>query len=362
MRLILLFLLIPSLLFSQVPGKKKTYPLARNWYLGVTFGPDFYYGDLNPSKFLPTNSVSLAGSLFTHYHISNVFGMRFQLLAGGLKGLKTVVRNENPVDMAFTGLFIDVNANTTINFSSLFSPNNPSRRFFVYGTVGLGYAGWFSKDPNKVYPFDSIKISTFINSSFVIPAGIGAIYNISKKFQVSLEWTFRTFLSDKLDNTVSGYRYDIVDYLAIGVSINLSGKKSKKIPNLLDYPNPVSRVSYSLPPPVTNIRQPQQQYQPRPQPQQVARVSPQPDDFLYKVQICAFSQHDYSADWIRKKYRVNQPVTREQEGTMSRYLVGGFTNIQKARELRNEMVKLGIHDVFIIAYKDGIRHHSVPVE
>jgi len=353
MRLVILFMLIPTLLFAQNTGKEKAPSLARNWYIGVTFGPDFYYGDLNESKYLPKKSVSLAGSIFTQYNISNVFGMRFQLLMGGLNGSIPVTVEGAQANLAFTGLFIDANLNTTINFSNLFSPNKPSRRFFVYGTAGVGYAVWYSKIIDKVYPSDSIDLSTFVNSAVVLPLGIGGIYNINRRFQVSVEWTFRTFLSDKVDNTVGGYRFDLVDYLAFGVAINLSGKGPKKSPNVLDYPYPVVPAVY--PPP-------RQQIQPRPVPQQVAPVSVMPDEYVYKVQICAFNQHDYSAEWIRKHYRVNQPVSREREGTMSRYTVGGFSNMEKAKELRNEMIRLGIHDVFIIAYKDGIRHHTVTTE
>jgi acyl CoA:acetate/3-ketoacid CoA transferase alpha subunit len=47
---------------------------------------------------------------------------------------------------------------------------------------------------------------------------------------------------------------------------------------------------------------------------------------------------------------------------MSRYTVGGYTDMQQARALRDEMIKLGITDVFVIAYKDGVRHHTVIIE
>jgi hypothetical protein len=355
MRLFFLcLLLLPTLTFAQSPDKDKSNVLARKWYIGANFGPDFYYGDLNASKYLPKKSVSIAGSLFAEYHFSNVLGLRYQLLIGGLNGSKPVTFEGATADLAFTGLFLNPNFDLTINFSNLFSPNKPSRRFFVYGTVGLGYAVWFSKILNKVYPSDSIDLNTFVNMAVEIPVGLGAMYNINKKLQVSVEWTFRTFLSDKVDNTVGGYKFDIVDYLAFGIAFNLGGKGVKKSPNVVDYPYQVTPVIYESPPPA--------RIEPQPQPQQITPPPIQPDEYVYKVQICAFNQHNYSADWIRKHYRVNQPVTREQEGTMSRYTVGGYSNMQKAKELRNEMLKLGIHDVFIIAYKDGIRHHTVIVE
>jgi hypothetical protein len=324
--------------------------MTGNWYIGVSFGPDFYYGDLSSSNFIPKKNISFAGSLFTHHHFSEIFGLRIQLLAGGLNG--SLVQDNVSSDKAFTGLFIDATANGTINFSNLFSPNKPTRKLFVYGTAGLGYAVWFSKLLNVVYNVDSIQVNTFVNSSVVFPIGIGAIYNINKKLQVHVEWTFRTFFSDKLDNTIGGYRFDVVDYLAFGVSLNLGGKKEKKRANVLDYPYTVRPVVYANPPPIRV----------EPRPAQVVAVPSQPDEYLYKVQICAFNQHNYSAEWIRRHYRVKQPVTLEQEGAMSRYTVGGYTDMQQARALRDEMIKLGITDVFVIAYKDGVRHHTVIIE
>jgi len=356
MRLLILFLFLPFMLFAQTPAKSKLTPLAGHWYLGASVGPDFYYGDLNDGQFIPKKGISLAGSLFTHYHFSNIFGLKIQLLVGGVNGSKTVMKDTVATDNAFTGLFIDLNVNATINFSNLFSPNKPSRKLFIYGTAGLGYSVWFSKLLNVVYSADSIQLNTFVNSAVVIPLGIGALYSINKKLQVSAEWTFRTFLSDKLDNTIGGYRFDMVDYLSIGISYNLGGKATKKQPSVQDYPYQRIPVFISTPPPVRLEPKPQ------PQPPKVTPVPAQPDEYLYKVQICAFDQHNYSAGWIRTHYRVNQLVTREQEGAMSRYTVGGFSDMQKAKELRDEMIRLGIHDVFIIAYKDGVRHHTVIIE
>jgi len=40
---------------------------AKKWRIGLSIGPDFYYGDLNASKFLPEKSISIAAGLFTEY-------------------------------------------------------------------------------------------------------------------------------------------------------------------------------------------------------------------------------------------------------------------------------------------------------
>jgi len=44
---------------------------------------------------------------------------------------------------------------------------------------------------------------------------------------------------------------------------------------------------------------------------------------------------------------------------MERFLVGNYKDLDYARELCQTLVKQGIHDAFVVAYKNGVRDHSV---
>jgi len=357
-RLLILFFLISGYGFSQSAGTVKMSPFAKRWYLGINLGPDFYYGDLRTKSFLPNKNVSLAGSLFLQYHFNDIFGLRIQLLPGGLNGSKMVEKEGKTIEESFTGIFIEANVNGTVNFFNLFSPGKPERRFFIYGTVGVGYSGWYSKLLNKVYNYDSLSTDNPLknfHSSLVLPVGVGAIFKISEKIQANVEWTWRSYLSDQLDNTIGGYKFDMVDYLAVGISLRVGGKgkHQKENLNVLDYRYPVYPVTYQQPEPVRT---------PQAEPPVPVQQSYTQEEYDYVVQIFAFDKHNYSAEWIRKRYKIGREVRREQEGTLSRYFVGNFRDIQSAKALRDEMLQKGIHDAFIVAYKNGVRHHTVIAE
>lgn len=322
---------------------------APRWRLGLTLGPDFYYGDLNASKFLPEKSISFAAGLFTEYQVTNVLGFRLHLLGSWLNGSKTVVVDGTSVEEAFTGILTEGSLNAQINFSNLFSPYRSSRKLFVYGTVGIGYAGWYTKLINKVYDAGTIDTDSPVNNfnaAPVLPVGLGVSYALGSKVNLGLEWTFRTVFSDMVDQTSGGFKFDIYNYLAFGVSINLGKSKAKKIaPNNYNYPVVVPPSKPSPLPPA--------------EPEKF-NIPVQPADYTYAVQIFAFDKHRYSPEWIRKRYKIPQAVRMEKEGAMERFLVGSFNTLQPAFELRDQMVRLGIRDAFVVAYKNGVRSHAVP--
>jgi len=344
----IVFLLLFSLgSFSQ----KMIFPsrdgFAGSWQVGVTLGPDFYYGDLNKYKMGIARSVHVAGGIFVNRQFSNVFGVRGQLLMGGLTGRK---ENLDSVKQ-FRGSFLEFNINGTLNFSNLFSPYKPSRHFFIYGTIGIGITNWntlLESSSNDVV-YSMVPNPRRWRTAAVVPFGMGGLYRLNDKLNLHVEWTFRLVTSDLLDQEQAGFVFDFYDYLAFGISLNL-GKWNKKSQNLQDYPyNPLPDrmevpVEPSYPEPQKNV------------------VYPANDNYVYVVQIFAFEKTNYSPTWIKKRYKISQPVVRERDGTLSRYIIGNFTDIGPAIALRDEVLKKGIRDAFVVAYKDGVRHHTVTSE
>jgi len=351
--LIFTLLLFSTMLHAQsaVTEPRPDPGFAKRWSIGIGFGPDFYYGDLNLYKIGISKNVSLAGSLFFQYQISNVFGTRLQFLGAWLNGSRTMKVNGEIVDNPFTGIILESNISGVINFSNLFSRYRSSRWFFVYGVIGVGYSGWYTKLINKVYDASTITtdnpLSNF-HSAVVIPAGLGVLFRLGNRVNASLEYTLHTLNSDLLDQLPGGSAFDRFDYLAIGISVNL-GKTRKKVLPLNDYAYPVSPVQYpvqSVPMPIMEVKQ---------------EIIPTPmeEEYTYAVQIFAFNRHKYSPAWIRQHYHIPQAVRMEKEGQMERFLIDQFMDLRKATELRDKMLKLGIRDAFIIAYKNGVRHHTV---
>jgi hypothetical protein len=349
LRYVLLLLLLVGIYRNASPqmqqAKKKDYTLfSRSWYIGLNIGPDFYFGDLNPTKKLFKGNVSLAASLFGEYQATHVVGFRMQLLSGGLNGSTLFDSIGHVYENAFTGILLEGDISAIINFSNFFVPYHAARKIFVYGTLGIGYAGWYSKLLNKVYDISTLETDNPLknfNAGAVIPVGIGLFYNLKNRYHFGIEWTFRTYFSDKLDNTMGNYKFDVVDYLAFGASLNLGGK-SKKPLYVHDYPVAVPMV-------ITKAAE----TPPRPGP------IIEPVDYDYVVQIFAFAKYIHSVEWIRKKYKISHKVIRTKVDGLYRYTIGPYAELEEARVIQKEMIGKGITDAFIIAYLNGVIHHTV---
>jgi len=353
---IIVFILFILLIFSydifaqSVRGKNET-SFAPAWQVGISLGPDFFYGDISPKGFGIDHNVSFAGSIFGGRQFTNVFGLRAQLLFAGVRGLKVSSSGGVPANQSFSGSLIEFNVNTTINFSNLFSPYKPVRKFFVYGMLGVGFTNWNTKLTDlttmEVTTSDSLRLW---RTAPVFPFGLGAFYRIGDRINVGIEWTFRMTMSDLVDQKSAGFKFDFYDYLAFGVTINL-GKLSKKSLHVREYPYQVSQVQSTPPAPKMSPLE-------VPQPG-ISVAPPVQEDYIYVVQIFAFAKTAYKPETIGKRYHISQPVKREREGKLNRYIIGNYKNLEYAKELRDEMVKKGIHDAFIVAYKNGQRDHVV---
>ncbi|TSA28855.1 MAG: hypothetical protein D4R67_03105 [Bacteroidetes bacterium] len=341
-------------LVAQTYLKQPDPGFANRWNLGITLGPDFYYGDLAYGSSGPRRNVSLAGSLVIGYQISNVFGARLQLMGAWLNGSADSIINGEVVQNPLTGILLEGNLQAVINFNNIFSPYRSSRWFFLYGTAGVGYAAWYTEFSNQAYDAGTINTNNPLNNfhtSVVFPLGIGALFRLGDRVNASVEYTFHLVGSDLLDQTALRGNNDRFDYLAFGISLNLGKGQNKKIPVYTPvYTPPPSRARPKiLDPTLPRAEEP------------VAEPPPitQPQPLTYSVQICAYAQHIYSTEWIRKRYRVPMEVRKEQAGKMERFLAGSCADLGCARKLREQMIRLGIRDAFIVAYRNGVRDHIV---
>lgn len=352
--------------------------LSNTGQFGFTFGPAIYHGDLNVGNFNLKRSTGMAASLYGQYYFSDLFGFRISLYSGILNGgIKSYEKNGLQVEDSFTGIILEGDLHLIVNFSNLFFRPSPGRRFFVYGSVGLGYAGWYSKLTNKVYNYDSIQTDnplTNFNASFVIPAGLGFYYRIGNRMNVGLEYSYRTYFSDKLDNSTGGYPYDAVHYIALNLSFNLGtgiakehGRSPHRAQQLQPSDYPMSYPVYSSPAPVEYSPPPEvnpvyipppkiEYHTEKPLPKNPVKTR---EVFCYSVQIMAFDRHRVSAAWIRKHYHIAEEVRLEKDGSLERFVVGKCADLECARTLKEKMREHGLRDAFIVVYRNGRRHHSV---
>ncbi len=349
--------------FAQSFHKKPDPGFANRWNLGISLGPDFYYGDLTYGNTGPNRNLSMAGSLLIGWQISNVFGTRLHFTGAWLNGATDSLINGELVENPLTGMLLGGSLDAVINFSNIFSHYRSSRWFFLYGTVGLGYAGWYTEFSNQAYDAGIINTNNPLNNfhaSLMVPVGIGVQLRLADRLNASVEYTFHLMMSDLLDQTVANSNNDRFDYLAFGISLNLGKARVKTQP--VYYQPPPARPTPHLTPRIMDPTPPVPRETPQETPRMPEPVKPPtitPTPFNYSVQVCAFAEHAYTTQWIQKHYKIPMDVRMEKSGKMERFMVGRCNDLPCAKQLRSQMVRLGIRDAFIVVYQNGIRHHIV---
>ena len=360
--LICFFVGILSLSASAQSNTKPRSRISENWFIGASAGPTFFSGDLNPSRLFPSSGDwRAAGSVFFGRQMNPVFSLRGQILFGKTAGTKTTGSDGIPVNQHFDATLLEGNVNTMINFSNLLGGPSPNRHLFLYGVLGIGATGWKTTKINTVTNEPVVIEGAPWKAGVVFPAGAGLYYSIANRVNLGLEWTFRILASDLLDETTGGYKLDIYDYLSFGVTLNL-GKGRRKLPDVKEYRNEgpiILNLPKCDPKPVPPYPGAKTEMAKLPLPPSVS--VPADGEYTYKVQIFAFSQKIYSPETIRKRYHIPMEVSREYSDGLYRFIVGSTISLSEAREIRERMIKAGIHDAFIVAYKDSARMPFMPV-
>ncbi|MFH1296848.1 MAG: SPOR domain-containing protein [Bacteroidota bacterium] len=391
-RLLFFSALLGSLLISGVAHPQTQGVLSKKWYgnwsVGVGGGPTIFYGDLNPYRIVPGIStfdeIKYAGTFYLIRQLSHVFALRGQATYGEIYSFRKNYSNGAPMNQYFTGNILEYNLNTTINFSNLLFRYKPKRIFFIYGSVGVGMSNWITKKTDLITHEPAGGSGSIRNwtTEWVVPAGLGAYFNIYDKVNLGVEWTLRGVNSDKLDATVGGFQYDIYSFLSLNLVYNFNRRN----------PVELDAVKATMPPVVFPKAHPPVQEKPlvdtvsvtkpvagqrtalSPQQMEVASQavpvtrSPEPyqlpglkADIFYRVQIFSSSTGQRSADNLRAYFKVAQPVIKEFSEGYYRYYVGEFENDAEAKQLASNLQgKAGLKGAFVVKYINGVRELTHP--
>lgn len=195
---------------------------AGSWQVGVTIGPDFYYGDLNMTRAGISHNVSAAGGLLVVWQVNNIFGIRSEFLVGGLAGTKVLNGADTIPNPYFRGAFSDLTCSASFDFTNIFLKYRPFRKVHVYGLAGVGIIGWSSTSYSG-----GVSLASGQNASIVFPFGIGASYTFQNRLNLGIEYTTRMVLSDKFDMLEGNMdNFDFINYLSFWVSVNIQQLKS----------------------------------------------------------------------------------------------------------------------------------------
>ena len=399
--LVLLSFSFPS--FSQTQGV-----LGRrffsNWSIGIGGGPNIFFGDLKVTNFWPVstnmNEWRFAGTFSLTKQVSHVFAFRAQVMYGEISGTKREYKNGTPCNQYFDGSILEYNLNTTINFSNLFSIYKPGRKFFIYGTLGLGVSTWNTERKSLItHEIDTAGSGPPQTMALMGIGGVGAYYSFGDKVNLGVEWTVHGVNSDKLDATPGGFQYDAYSTFTINLTYNFNRKNPAKLqaaktgkqlgpmPVKTEQPaeppaekaavlNPSQGKLPELPTPLGfPVRDTAKQTLPSlPVVDTLVFLTDTPDTsnlpledsgpyqpgLSYRVQVFAVETDQYSAESVKTKYKLTEPVYKEFSEGWYRYTVGSFSTLKSAKVLMNQLRAHGIKTAFIARYNDGIRIPSHP--
>lgn len=365
---------IPS--FSQTQGVlgKRFFD---NWSVGVGGGPNIFFGDLKVFQFWPAtenmNELKFGGTFTLTRQFSHVFAIRGQFLYSEISGTKRLYGDGSPCNEYFDGTILEGNINTTINFSNLFAKHyKPQRKFFIYGTIGIGVSNWNSnvKQLGTGIPLrasDSLSKWTTVAMGL---AGLGAYVNLGDKINVGLEWTLHGVNSDKLDVTKGGFKYDAYSMVALNLTYNFNKRKPGKEPdtnqNKIYVPvyvqpqiketKPVEIQPIIIEPEVdtTEIDSISEAIELSPvlDPENLPSIN-RPSGLTFGVQILALKNNKYTAQEVRDKYNLEQEVYLDFSDGWYRFSVGSFRGYAEAKGLRAQLRKQGFKGAFITSYNNG---------
>jgi len=240
---------IPLVSFSQdtvaddkMTHKEKKELFDKYLFINLNAGVMMNHTDIFYQKFTPPveNWRFGFGGIFG-WQFHPIWGVRGQVSAGSLYGERQetwwLQEEGYNGEVWYRAKLFDYTAELTINFSNLISGYNPDRTVDIYGVGGIGQVQWASEafdkstgiqikqngmdpDPNPGGPGTE---DGFGDRTMVMewPAGLGAAFHLSPKFELNLETQLRFVDSDRLDNFVNGempiYR-DMYSYTSLGLT------------------------------------------------------------------------------------------------------------------------------------------------
>lgn len=362
------------------------------WSIILGGGPSLFFGDTRQYRYYPvTNYESewkFGGSLMLERSISPVFSLRGQALYSGLAGTR------RSMNKYFNANLIEFNFNTAINLNNLISSYRPARKWGVYILIGVGLVNFnttvYELGSNKIISKQGYGYGSGIGGRTLeglLMGGLGFSYKIDKNWAVHFETAHRALNTDKLDNHVGGFKYDIYNQTSIGLSYTFSssGKRIKMVPEdqpellIVDpddrapvQPDQQARKEMDSFNRVIDVLELNEQALAE-QPETISEIEEKPKEeepvpaqtiygIEYRVQIRARYGSKISIDYLAKTYNLSAYEIKENSfNGYYIYTIGSYTTYDEAANKRNIIrSQNGIYDAFVVAFKDGNRLQKLP--
>lgn len=201
------------------------------WKGGVHFGSSMLWGDLaqdaDPFTKMFSKQSKLSFELDLHRKITNVFGIQGSFIYGKLAGQRTTWSDDQHAGIGFNTDYIDYSLAINADLTNLFFGVKPERLISVYvlGGAGMVHYDGSSYDLNTNAQYFSVKDKTLF-----IPWGWGLSFNLTPRFSIFTQNTFRHTFVDDIDSYIgSGTDVkDLYSFTSVGASYKFGPKKAKE--------------------------------------------------------------------------------------------------------------------------------------
>jgi hypothetical protein len=213
-------------IFAQEASTNKNYL----WKTGLHMGSAMLWGDISddcdPFTKMFSSQSKLSFEFDLHRKITNVFGVEGSFLFGKLAGQRTSWSDDKPAGLGFNTSFMDYSLSFTADLTALFGAK-PDRLISFYVLGGGGLTNYNATE----YDISTGKTtSTTSNQTFFVPWGWGMSFNLTPKFSIFAQNTFRHPFTDDVDAHIGvGTNIDdIYSFTSIGASYKFGPKKVKQ--------------------------------------------------------------------------------------------------------------------------------------
>lgn len=376
---ILFILLYSSKLAGQSGSMNGTSSMGeRDWQFNYNLGFTQFYGDAsNNGFFTKLSGESAFGTGFNiRKFLSPSVAVGAGLLYSGVKSHKVKSATGATVDFNLTGNYYDFGVHLYTDLSNVFF-GSADRLFNLYGTIGLGYAGWKTELADNlagtiVYSGDVVNSVTTKKSGIVMPIAFGVNYKVGPNWSLNFESNFRTVLNDDVDVRTGGFQFDQLLYTNVGISyfINTGNARKQKVQKVrgerpVDCNKPAQKpVQLDHIPLYDYKKQPAKsgggnsggiKVAPMAIDQSTQPVQTYTQGIIYRVQVLAKSQALSSVSYIKTQLGISDDVYENFQDGVYRYSVGSFANYQSALAYAQELKRRGIHDAFVVVYQNNKR-------
>jgi len=336
------------------------YP-APGWELGAQLGFGQYYGDISQKSYFQkfSGETKFSVQLIARRHFDEQFGLGFSLHRSGLRAVKDNFSDGTPANLDYSGRIFEIGVHGYLNLSNLFW-GYKARRVNVYATLGLHYGDWKgilrdSQTQNIIFE-EGLNIAglTYKSGGMVVPATLGLKYLISRNLSLDFNGSIHTVLSDDLDYYADGFKQDILLFTHVGISYHFGGGRTKARPIRIgqELAGPVEVIDYDR----YEVKKDEHvESAVLPVIEMEKAPAPQQKTFEFRVQVLAKREKIEHISRVFPNVNFDFPVVVNNYQGIHRYSTGSFSSFNDAQAYANKMCSRGIHDAFVVAYRNDVR-------